>query len=297
MTQDDDIVSVQLVSDNTDVIIYSDTRALRISSTDINLLKRNTIGTLGMGGQHGDLEGMSVIHLDPSNPTEYIVVITEGGKFNKFVANKLGFKHETQRLISLLDIDKNKFNNFVKLIRTSKNSKLSFFFYAFRCMLDNDISEDTIIERTMMSTYYFEKDKVSWEEWDIIMKNHIVPDITFLLYASSNTRYQRIYERDKNDTDLTNKEALNDGYSDMIEFAKRYNIPYIGINTEKYSRDQIIEICSDAILYYSSLESKEDKKEFVRKMNENYGVDDLYLLGGDDVYERKIRFNNSWNGA
>lgn len=213
------------------------------------------------------------------------------------VANKLGFKHETQRLISLLDIDKNKFNNFVKVIRTSKNSKLSFFFYAFRCMLDNDISEDTIIERTMMSTYYFEKDKVSLEEWDIIMKNHIVPDITFLLYASSNTRYQRIYGRDKNDSDLTSKEALNDGYFEMIEFAKRYNIPYIGINTEKYSRDQIIEICSDAILYYSSLESKEDKKEFVRKMNENYGVDDLYLLGGDDVYERKIRFNNSWNGA
>lgn len=88
MIQDDDIVSVQLVSDNTDVIIYSDTRALRISSTDINLLKRNTIGTLGMGGQHGDLEGMSIIHLDdPSNPTEYIVVVTEGGKFNKFVAN------------------------------------------------------------------------------------------------------------------------------------------------------------------------------------------------------------------
>ena len=93
------------------------------------------------------------------------------------------------------------------------------------------------------------------------------------------------------------KKLVEENHGLIYGFAKRYNIPYIGINTEKYSRDQIIEICSDAILYYSSLESKEDKKEFVRKMNENYGVDDLYLLGGDDVYERKIRFNNSWNGA
>lgn len=46
----------------------------------------------------------------------------------KEVAEKANFKYEPQRLISLLNIDEEKFNKFIKLIRTSKNKKLAFFF-------------------------------------------------------------------------------------------------------------------------------------------------------------------------
>lgn len=84
INQDDDIVDTQLVSDNMDLILYSDSKALRIASTDIALLKRNTIGTLGMGGQHGPMEGMSIIYTDHKNPTKYVIVLTESGKVNKF---------------------------------------------------------------------------------------------------------------------------------------------------------------------------------------------------------------------
>ena len=84
---DDSIVAVQLISNNMDLVLYSDSKALRISSEDISLLKRNTIGSLGMGGQHGDMEGLSPIYLDPKNPTQYIVVVTESGKINKFLAD------------------------------------------------------------------------------------------------------------------------------------------------------------------------------------------------------------------
>ena len=58
---DDDIVSTQLITDNMDLILYSNDKALRISSKDVVLLKRNTLGTLGMGGKHGPMEGMSNI--------------------------------------------------------------------------------------------------------------------------------------------------------------------------------------------------------------------------------------------
>lgn len=84
INQDDDIVDTQLVSDNMDLVLYSDSKALRIASTDIALLKRNTIGTLGMGGQHGPMEGMGIIYMDHKNPTKYIIVVTESGKVNKF---------------------------------------------------------------------------------------------------------------------------------------------------------------------------------------------------------------------
>lgn len=87
LNNNDEIVCVQLVSDNMDVILYSDSKALRISSKDISLLKRNTVGTLGMGGQHGQLEGMGIVYLDTKNPTKYIVVVTESGKINKFLVS------------------------------------------------------------------------------------------------------------------------------------------------------------------------------------------------------------------
>ena len=84
---DDDVVSTQLIGDNMDLVLYSDSKALRIPSKDVVLLKRNTVGTLGMGGQHGPMEGMSIIYTDDNNPSRYIVVVTESGKINKFLVS------------------------------------------------------------------------------------------------------------------------------------------------------------------------------------------------------------------
>ena len=84
---DDDVVCTTLISENVDLVLYSDSKALRIPSKDVVLLKRNTVGTLGMGGQHGPMEGMSIIYTDEKNPSKYIVVVTEAGKVNKFLVS------------------------------------------------------------------------------------------------------------------------------------------------------------------------------------------------------------------
>ena len=84
---DDDVVCTQIINDGIDLVLYSDAKALRIPSKDVVLLKRNTVGTLGMGGQHGPMEGMSIIYTDEKNPSKYIVVVTEAGKVNKFLVS------------------------------------------------------------------------------------------------------------------------------------------------------------------------------------------------------------------
>ena len=133
ITQDDDIVDTQLVSDNMDLVLYSDTKALRIASTDITLLKRNTIGTLGMGGQHGPMEGMSIIYTDKKNPSKYILVITESGKVNKFSAS--GFERSQRnkagsKVIDLARGDRIKTifgvsdNNVLNIVTTGTNYSL-----------------------------------------------------------------------------------------------------------------------------------------------------------------------------
>lgn len=120
---EDNIVSVQIVTDNMDVILYSDSRALRISSKDIVLLKRNTIGTLGMGGQHGLMEGMSTIYLDDSNPTTHIVVITKNGKVNKFLVS--GFNRSQRNKAGSKVIDLAKGDSIKNIFGVSESNTIS----------------------------------------------------------------------------------------------------------------------------------------------------------------------------
>ena len=123
ITQDDDIVDTQLVSDNMDLVLYSDTKALRIASTDITLLKRNTIGTLGMGGQHGPMEGMSIIYTDKKNPSKYIIVITESGKVNKFSAS--GFERSQRNKAGSKVIDLARGDRIKTIFGVSDNNVLN----------------------------------------------------------------------------------------------------------------------------------------------------------------------------
>ena len=129
---DDDIVDIQIVSDNMDLVLYSDDKALRISSKDVSLLKRNTIGTLGMGGKHGPMEGMNIIYLDKKNPTKYIIVITDTGKINKFMAEGFACSARNKSGSKVIDLargDKIKCvigasDNNVLSIHTTSNNEL-----------------------------------------------------------------------------------------------------------------------------------------------------------------------------
>jgi len=196
---------------------------------------------------------------------------------SKEVAKTVGFNHETQKIISLMDIDDKTFSKFVKHIRNSQNKHMGFMFYTLRCMLDVDSCKNTIVERSMISTYYFEHNKVSKEEFDRVMNYNVIPNITFILYASKDTRIKRIYNRNIDDSDLTSAEALEEGYDLMLEFANNYNIPYIGIDTEKYTFDEIIDLCTSIINEYQQLKH-EEIPYFIQEKNEIYGFDNKYKV-------------------
>ena len=79
---DDEIVDIQLISDNLDIIIYSQTKALRISGKDIPWYKRNTLGVAAMNTKN-EIEGMSIVYPDATS----VVVVTKSGKVNRFSVN------------------------------------------------------------------------------------------------------------------------------------------------------------------------------------------------------------------
>jgi len=184
------------------------------------------------------------------------------------------FIHETQRMMSILNISREEFDKLVKVVRNSKNKKISPIFYTFRCMLDNETNINTVVERTMISTYYFEKYNMEKKYWDFAMELDVIPDITFILYASPEERYNRIKKRNPDDTDLKSKEALYDGYNDMLEFIKMYSIPYVGINTEIYNEKQVVAIATEITKEFCNIQNYEEKINFLKEMNNIYGFEE-----------------------
>ena len=205
------------------------------------------------------------------------------------VANNLTMRHETQKIMDVLNVNPRDYNKFVKDVRNSNNSRLPIIFYTFRCMYDKSTKEDVIVERSMVSVYYFEHEKVSEEEFSYLMSLDTIPDLTFILYGSSELRKERIRKRNPNDEDLNSTEALTDGYPLMLECVKKYKMPYIGINTEKYTEDQVIFICSEIIKNYKSLKDDE-KEEFREKMNDKYGFEKIY-----EKDEKKLVMKGGFN--
>ena len=80
-----EIVSIRFVTNNSDIVIYSKNKALRISAADVPIYKRNAAGVIAMGGNNNDIEGMDILYDD--HPC--IVIVTDYGYINKFPATGL----------------------------------------------------------------------------------------------------------------------------------------------------------------------------------------------------------------
>lgn len=74
----DELKDVIIASDDMNVIVYSDKKALKFSVSEIPHYKRNTYGVFAMNTD-STLDGISLLN----NNTEYVAVITKSGKINK----------------------------------------------------------------------------------------------------------------------------------------------------------------------------------------------------------------------
>lgn len=109
-------------------------------------------------------------------------------------------------------------------------------------------NEDVVIDRHLVSNYYWNADLESEPIFKALIEVSGVPDLTILLYASPKTRMERILKRDKEDPDLSEQEKMDDGYKKMIYFIKKFNLPYIVINTEGKTLDEVKEIVDKEVL-------------------------------------------------
>ena len=112
-------------------------------------------------------------------------------------------------------------------------------------MFQND---NIVIDRHLVSNYYWNGSTDSDPVFKALIETSGTPDLTILLYATPKTRMERLRKRDKDDPDLDDPEKKDDGYNKMVYFLEKYNLPYIVIDTESKTLDEVKQIVDSEIL-------------------------------------------------
>lgn len=120
-------------------------------------------------------------------------------------------------------------------------------------------NENVVIDRHLVSNYYWNGNLESEPIFKALIEVSGVPDLTILLYATPKTRMERLEKRNKYDPDLNDPEKKDDGYNKMIYFLDKYNFPYIVIDTEDKTLDEVKQMVDDEMKQLKS-QSKRLKK-------------------------------------
>lgn len=121
-------------------------------------------------------------------------------------------------------------------------------------------NENVILDRHLVSNYFWNGSKESNIVFRALIDLIGVPDMTILLYASTKTRQERLALRDNKDRDLFDPEILVEGYEKMKKFLEEFNIPYIPINTENKTLEDV----------YSTVYQEVEK--IMRKEKQEHGI-------------------------
>lgn len=108
--------------------------------------------------------------------------------------------------------------------------------------------KDIIVDRHILSNFQQNGTRENIKIYQTLLELIGVPDMSVILYASPEVRLERIYNRNKEDKDLRDKSIITDEYNRMIKFAEKFKMPYIVINTERKSIENIIQEIEEKVI-------------------------------------------------
>lgn len=193
----------------------------------------------------------------------------------KILGERINYPVYEQKLVEKIGMDPIFYKKLVKYIESSNNKNITSIFYILKSLLDNE-EENVIAVRSIVSLYYFEHNNLDPKLIESILELGIIPDLIVILYAGVEERIKRIKKRNENDPDLVSKEALSEGYDIMLDFVKQYNLPYLGIDTTNINIDKVVLLLEKIIEGY---EKSSNKIDYIKKINEVYGFENIYEKG------------------
>jgi len=161
----------------------------------------------------------------------------------KAVADALGFLFVEKPLSLIFDGDGTT-KNYI-LIRDYFNEQpdrfLSAWFYGLGNLYIHERfkGQNIVTDRHLLSNYSWSGTADNIEVYDLLVKRLGAPDYTFLLYGDPETVAARIRGRDITDKDIEKTKLIPVIYKKMEDFCKRYNMPYLVIDTGKLNAAEV----------------------------------------------------------
>lgn len=121
--------------------------------------------------------------------------------------------------------------------------------------------ENFIVDRHFVSNYFWNGDEQSDKVFESMINIIGVPDLTIVLYASPKVRMDRIIKRNPFDKDINDPEKQVDGYSKMINFLRQFQMPYILVDTENKTIEEVVCEINNTILKINTID-----KPYVKKL-------------------------------
>lgn len=120
-----------------------------------------------------------------------------------------------------------------------------------------------VVDRHFVSNYFWNGSDESNKVYESMINIIGVPDLTIILYATLETRLKRLIKRDPNDKDINDPEKKVDGYDKMLKFVEQFQIPYLFVNTEEKTIDEIV---NEINIRLGKLSVAENDKSFVKRL-------------------------------
>lgn len=165
------------------------------------------------------------------------------------IEKKLHYKYVKDPLKELLELDDEKLRKLSDKIFCFDDSRIKAWYLALGDIyaLSYHRNENIIMDRHVLLNYFWNGNQESEEIFRTQISAFGKPDLTILLYASPDIRMKRISKRNPNDPDLFKENMKVYGYDKLISFLQTYQYPYVIVDTEKKSIQEVIEECMKVI--------------------------------------------------
>lgn len=186
----------------------------------------------------------------------------------KRIAKDLDFKYVEKPLQNLFDtqsIDgKKNLSEISSNLYKLDDERLKAWFFGMGNLYSfiQNSDENLIVDRHFASNYFWNGTERSKPIFENMINIIGVPDMSIVLYASVENRLKRIYERNNNDYDLKDVEKHVFGYDKIVDFLNEFNIPYIIVDTDNKTEDQVY---SEVLNIVTKIIKDKDKKKLLLK--------------------------------
>jgi len=164
----------------------------------------------------------------------------------KMLAERLNYTFVEKPLHLLFDKNENTFDEYIRIrdqVNANSDRNFTALFYGLGSlyMYDKYKNDNIITDRHLASNYAWSGTDNNDDIYELLIKKLGKPQLTAILTADNNTILNRLKTRNSNDSDIAKVDKTKVICGRMIEFCKKYELPYITIDTSNLTPEQVVE--------------------------------------------------------